>query len=142
MAQATLVEMQVKDGQRLIDRLAREGVAVTAAAWVKESESGDWYLYIATPLVGPDGAKRPAYRRVNTVTREMQKEGFLIDPFGIKVIGPHDPIAKGMVTYRDRHPTTTPRWFRGGRLGELAVEEALLYPPIASPEEPAGVSKG
>ena len=42
MAQATLVDMHIKDAQRLIDRLAEEGVAVTAAAWVKESESGDW----------------------------------------------------------------------------------------------------
>jgi hypothetical protein len=44
MAQATMVEMQIKEGQRLLGRLAQEGVAVTAAAWVKESESGDWYL--------------------------------------------------------------------------------------------------
>src|SRR5437660_12729851 len=76
MAQATLVEMQINEGQRLIDRLAKEGVAVTGAAWVKESENGDWYLYVVTPLVGEDGATKPAYRRVNRVIREMQKEGF------------------------------------------------------------------
>ncbi len=76
MDQGTLVAMQIEDGQRLIDRLVGEGIAVTAACWAKESESGQWFLYIATPLVGEDGAKRPAYRRVNTVIREMQKEGF------------------------------------------------------------------
>ena len=43
MAEATLVDMQLKEGQRLIDRLAQEGVAVTAAGWVKQCESGDWY---------------------------------------------------------------------------------------------------
>ena len=37
MAQASLVEMQLKEGQTLIDRLTHEGIGVTAAAWVKES---------------------------------------------------------------------------------------------------------
>ena len=40
MDQGTLVEMQIEDGQLLIDRLAEDGVAVTAAFWAKESESG------------------------------------------------------------------------------------------------------
>ena len=61
MAQASLVEMQIIEGQTLIDRLTHEGIGVTAAAWVKESESGDWYLYLATPLVGRvDEAHLPA----------------------------------------------------------------------------------
>jgi len=104
MAQATLVEMHIKEGQRLIDRLTKEGVAVTAAAWVKESESGDWYLYLATPLVTVEGGKRPAYHRVNEAIRELQKEGFGMDPFAKKVIGPHDPIAADLVANRDGVP--------------------------------------
>jgi hypothetical protein len=135
MDQAALVEMQIQDGQRLIERLAQEGVAVTAAGWVKESESGLWFLYLATPLVGDDGATRPAYRRVNTLIRAMQKEGFGIDPLEIKVIGPHDPIARDMAAQRDGRLARTPAWFRGSRLGELAVEEAYIYPPTAEPEE-------
>src|ERR1700682_1609875 len=139
MAQATLVEMQINEGQRLIDRLAQEGVAVTAAAWVKESESGDWYLYLATPLVGEGGGKRPAYHRINTVIREMLKEGFGMDPFEKKVIGPHDPIAKDMVANRGGRPGGPPTPFRGSRLGDLALEEAYIYPPPATREEAAGI---
>lgn len=129
MAQATLVEMQIKDGQRLLDQLTKEGVAIPAAGWVKENESGQWYFYIATPLVSKDGGKRPAYRRVNNVVREMQKEGFWIDPFEIKVIGPHDLIAKDMLAHRVSRPTRIPTRFEGARLGELAVDEAYIYPP-------------
>jgi len=121
--------MQIEDGQRLIDRLVGEGIAVTAACWAKESESGQWFLYIATPLVGEDGAKRPAYRRVNTVIREMQKEGFWIDPLDVKLIGHHDPIARDIVEHRGRRLARTPTRFQGSRLGELAVEEAYIYPP-------------
>jgi hypothetical protein len=124
--------MYIKDGQRLIDRLAKEGVAVTAAAWVKESESGDWYLYLATPLVTDDGGKRPVYHRVNEAISELQEEGFGMDPFAKKVIGVHDPIAADMVAHRAGRPGGPPTPFRGSRLGDLAVEEAFIYPRPAT----------
>jgi hypothetical protein len=134
MAQATLVEMQISEGQRLIDRLVQEGIAVTAAAWVRESDSGDWYLYLATPLVTEGGGKRPAYRRVNAVIHELQTEGFGMDPYAKKVIGPHDPIAKDMEANRGSRPGGPPTPFRGSRLGDLAVEEAYIYPRPPTPE--------
>ena len=138
MAQAMLVEMQIKDGQSLIDRLTREGVAVTAASWVNESESGDWYLYLATPLVRKDGATRRAYGRVNAVIREMQKEGLWID-VDKKVIAPDDPIAKDLAANRRSRPAGPPNLFHGSRLGELDIEEAYIYPPPPTPEEVAGI---
>jgi hypothetical protein len=128
MDQGTLVEMQIEHGQRLIERLTKEGVDVKAAAWVKESESGDWYLYLATPLVGEGGGKRSAYHRVNEVIRDMQLEGFGMDPFAKKVIGPNDPIPKDLVAHRNGRPGGPPTPFRGSRLGDLAVEEAYIYP--------------
>jgi hypothetical protein len=139
MAQTALVEMQIKEGQTLIDRLTYEGIAVTAAAWVKESDSGDWYLYLATPLVGEDGATRPAYRRVNAVIRKMEEEGFGMDPFEKKVIGPHDPVARDLAEHREARPAGPPTLFRGNRLGALAVEEAYIYPPPPTPEQQAGI---
>ncbi len=139
MAEATLVDGQLKEGQRLIDRLAREGVPVTAAAWVKESESGDWYLYLATPLVGEGGGKRAAYHRVNEVIRAMQQEGFGMDPFAKKVVGPNDPLARDLVAYRDGRPGGPATPFRGSRLGDLAIEEAYIYPRSPTPEETAGM---
>jgi hypothetical protein len=139
MAQASLVEMQIKEGQTLLERLDHEGIAVTAAGWVKESESGDWYLYLATPLVGEDGATRPAYGRVNAVIRKMEEEGFRMDPFDKKVIGPHDPIAKALATHRQARPGGPPTRFRGSRLGELYVEEAYIYPPLPNPEQQVGI---
>jgi hypothetical protein len=97
MVQATLVDLQLREGQRLLDRLAQEGVPVTVAAWVKESESGDWYLYLATPLVAESAGKRAAYHRVNEVIGQLQEEGFGMDPFAKKVIGPTDLIARDLI---------------------------------------------
>jgi hypothetical protein len=139
MAQAALVEMQIKEGQTLLERLAHEGITVTAAGWVKESDSGDWYLYLATPLVGEDGATRRAYGRVNAVIRKMEEEGFTMDPFDKKVIGPHHPIARDMIAHRQARPGGPPTRFRGSRLGDLYVEEAYIYPPLATPQEQAGI---
>jgi hypothetical protein len=136
MAQATLVDLQIHEGQRLIERLVREGIPVTAAAWVKEAESGDWYLYLATPLVGDDGATLPAYRRVNPIIRELEKEGFGMDFFDKKVIGAHDPMAQDMVVHRRGRPGGPPTPFRGSRLGDVEVEEAYIYPPLVSQKEP------
>ena len=128
MDQGTLVGMQIEDGQRLIDLLTKNGVPVIAAFWAKESESGEWFLYLATPLVGPDGATRPCYRRVNGLIREMQKAPFWIDPLEIKLIGPHDPISKAVTALGDRYQGRSPTRFRGNRLGDLTVDEAYIYP--------------
>src|SRR5258706_9057638 len=124
MAQTALVEMQIREGQTLLERLAHEGITVTAASWVKESDTGDWYLYLATPLVGEDRATRAAYGRVNAVIRKMEEEGFRIDPFGKKLIGPHDPIARDMTAHRKARPGGAPTLFQGSRLGELYIDEA------------------
>jgi hypothetical protein len=128
MDQATLVEMQIQDGRRLTDKLAAEGIPVTAAFWAKEGESGQWYLYLATPLVGEDGATRAAYRRVNAVILQAQEDSCRIDPLEVKVIAPGNPIAKAAAAVRDRQAGIGPTWFRGDRLGGLSVEAAYIYP--------------
>jgi hypothetical protein len=139
MAQAALVESQFNAGQTLINRLPYEKVTVTAAAWVKESDTGDWYLYLATPLVSEGESTRMAYRAVNAAILKMQQEdGFERESLEIKVIGPYNPITRDLVANRGR-PGGPPVPFRGSRLGELYVEEAYIYPPIPNQEEQTGI---
>jgi len=129
MDQGTLVEMQIDQGKRLIDRLAEEGVAVTAAGWLRESESGQWFMYLVTPLVGEDGATKAAYRRILGVIREMPPP-FWIDPLEIKAVGPTDPLARGIVAVsrRGSGPRAHPLRWAGARLGDVNSEGAYLYP--------------
>ena len=47
-----------------------------------------------TPLVSEDGAKKPAFRRVIPVIRRLQEEGFWIDLFEVKVVGPTEPVGE------------------------------------------------
>jgi hypothetical protein len=49
MDQDTLIEKQIDDGAKFVDKLSREGVEVTAAFWLKASDDSQWYFYIASP---------------------------------------------------------------------------------------------
>jgi hypothetical protein len=132
MDQGTLVSMQIEDGQRLLARLVEGGVPVTAAAWVKEEESGMWYLYLATPLVGEDTGTLPAYRRVNAVIRALP-EPLGVGPFEIKVVAPSSPIGKALRDLQRRAHGSSPYYYRGTRLGDLSIEGAYVYPPVPAP---------
>jgi hypothetical protein len=128
MDQSTLVESQIRDGQNLIDRLIENGIVIKAAAWVKESDGGFWYLYLVTPLVGKGGATTPAYRRINAVMR-ASPEPLLADPFQKKVFGPSESVGRALVDFQRRYPGRLPRWYDGTSLGGVAIEAAYVYPP-------------
>ncbi len=129
MDQGTLVEMQIEDGRKLMGRLAEEGIPVTVAFWAKESESGQWFLYLVTPLISEGGVARPAYRRVNAVLTQMPSP-FWIHPLEVKLIGPTDPVARDVLAVHERagRSRVRPVRWEGTRLGELSVEGVYLYP--------------
>jgi hypothetical protein len=128
MDQETLVAELIDDGKRLLERLAAEGVPVTAAFWVKESENGRWYLYIATPLVSEDGDTLEAYRQINAVFRQMP-EPFWIDPFQIRAVSPSSPVGEAVVYWQKRYPGKGPFRYPDYRLGDVNVEGAYIYRP-------------
>src|SRR5438270_334306 len=53
--QGTLVEEQIYDGRRFVERFAADGNPVQAAFWVKTAEEGIWFLYVATEIFDRDG---------------------------------------------------------------------------------------
>jgi hypothetical protein len=64
-----------------------------------------------------------------------------MDFFDKKVIGPHDLMARDMIAHRRGRPGGPPTPFRGSRLGGVDVEEAYIYPPLASQEEAVGFER-
>src|SRR5262245_21135730 len=108
MDQITLVESLIREGQNLMDRLTANGIVIKAAAWVKESDGGFWYLYLVTPLVGKDGGIRLAYRRINAVMR-ASPEPLLSDPFQKKVFGPSELVGRVLMDFQGRYPGRLPR---------------------------------
>jgi hypothetical protein len=132
MGQTALVESDIDDGRKLIERLTEAGVVVTAAGWLKDGESGLWYLYLATPLVEEGGATRKAYRRVHEVMRDIPQP-FWLDPLSVKVIAPDSPVAQAVQELHRRYPGGRPIRVGETVLGGRSVEGAYVYPPLHAP---------
>jgi hypothetical protein len=128
MDQATLVENLIDDGRKLIEQLLQKGEEITAAAWIKTSEDGMWFLYLALPGV-EDEDPRVAYRRIGAVMRQMPQP-FLIDWMEVKVIDATDPMAVAALDYQRRHGAKSVLPYRGDSLGGVSIEGAYIYPPM------------
>jgi len=136
MDKTTLVDEKIEDGKLLLDRLVEAGVVVTAACWTLESNKGRWYLYIATPVVEEQGI-RTASDRIFAAVKHMPHP-FEGGPFQIKAIGPHEPVAKAILDLPRRHPSRSPFRPDASKLGELSIEGAYLYPPVAATVQTGG----
>jgi hypothetical protein len=127
----TLVEDLIDDGGKLVKELLRQGFEVTAAFWLKASEDDQWYFYVVSPVVDTEGLAQ-AYRRLHAVARAMPRP-FGIDPLGIKLIAPANPMAQDILAIHQRAPgpRAYPIRWSGKRLGNVSIDGAYLYPPPA-----------
>jgi hypothetical protein len=124
----TLVENRIADGQKLVEELPQRGFEVTAAFWLKSSEKGKWYFYIASPVVEADGPAR-AYSHLHSLIRAMPQP-FWIDPLEVRLLGANHPIARDVIAIHAGLPG--PRLFPirwgGKQLGGISIDGAYLYP--------------
>ncbi len=128
MGQETLVEEEVDAAADFI-RDFDEYAPVTVALWVQESESGNFYLYVAYDG-GPLASKRDAYgvvlKKINALKNPW------LDPFKVKLIDSTDSIAKAAISIRDSRPATIATNFHGSSLGGLPIEFAKIYPKVSA----------
>jgi hypothetical protein len=122
----TLVDEQIRDGDRLLERLAQEGVRVRAAGWVKPADEDRWSLYVVTPLVdeqGPIGAYREVYR----VLRSL--EDVRVKDYEVKLVGEGHRIASDLLEAQPQLPFRGAQRSRLTSVGGMPVEEVYVYPP-------------
>lgn len=130
----TLVNELVEDGKKIVEQLPRDGFEVTAAFWLKAAEDGEWYFYIASPVAEAERLS-DAYRKLYSIIRRMP-EPHWIDPLEVKLIGSSNPIAKDVLDIHKRFGglNVCPIRWGGKELGNVRVEEALVYPlPATAP---------
>ncbi|MBI1916221.1 MAG: hypothetical protein HYS12_16025 [Planctomycetes bacterium] len=135
MDQIPLVNEQIEDGKRLLERLVQEGVTVSAACWLKESEPSRWEFYIVSSLVGARNDKRPSYRRVRTLIQQMPQP-FWVDFFDVRLERPGSPISKALQERIRSSNGRLPIRLASGSLGGLCgleIDGGYLYPPISAP---------
>jgi hypothetical protein len=133
MDQTTLVDEQIADGKRLLDRFREAGFPVTIAGWIWASERGRWHLYVASPVVEDEGIGA-AYLRIHALVRQMPQP-FSIGPFDVKAIRPKAPLAEAMLDLHRRHPGRSFFPFGGSQFGGVEVEGVYIYPPVALPDQ-------
>src|SRR5712691_113614 len=124
MDTVTLVENQIDDGQRLLDRLAGERFIVRAACWVKPFQEDRWTLYIATPAVDEKGAFE-AYGEVLGVLRSLGTDW--ITSSDVTLVSAKHPIAKDALDILRRFPHNTPIKSPRSLVGRISVEEIYVY---------------
>jgi hypothetical protein len=134
MDQGTLVMYLIDEGRKLIEQLLHKGEAITAAAWIKTSEDGMWFLYLALPGID-DEDPRIAYRRVFDVMEQMPQP-FLIDWMEVKIIDSKNRLAVAAAEYQRRHGEKCVLPYRGDHLGGVSIEGAYIYPPMTPASQP------
>ncbi len=126
MDQSTLVDKQINDGRRFVERFAVDGNPVQAAFWVKTAEEGLWFLYVASEVVDLHGSAW-AYRAVHASLRKLTDVDVVSSE--VKVIGTSNPIAKDVIAIQEKHPGRLATWYGGKKLGSMSVDRVYLYPP-------------
>ena len=121
MDQGPLVREQIAAGEKLIAEFSTYK-PVAAAFWAKESESGNWYLYLASELID-DSTKHADY---GVVLRLIGQQVWL-DPFQVKVISASDPIGRSVLDLVWKSHNLVPARCFSRRFGELSVDEAYIY---------------
>jgi hypothetical protein len=140
MDQTPLVDEQIADGKRLLDRLAEAGFPVTVAAWVRETERWRWYLNIVSP-VDEDQGIGSTYRRIHALLRQMPQP-FPLSTLDIMAVGPHKPLGEALIDLQRRHPGRSYFHFGGSHLGGVEIEAVYLYPPVAVAKQTDGQVSG
>ena len=90
MDQGPLVSEQIEAGARFL-REFQKYAPIQAAFWLKDSEEGAWYLYVASDQITDENFDM-AYLEVARVAGRLQDPWF--DPLRVKVLGTHKPVAK------------------------------------------------
>ena len=130
MDQGPLVSEQIDAGARFLGEFQKYA-PVQAAFWLKESDTGEWYLYVASDQITDDNFD-VAYGEVLRIADAMADPWF--DPFQVKLINVNDPQAMSVLAIQPRHPRRIATRIHGHAINGLPFEEVYIYPsPIPVP---------
>jgi hypothetical protein len=124
MDKATLVDIDITGGERVLQILDRASFKVSVALWLYSSEFEAWRLNIASPLVDTEGPKE-AYIRLLSALRAADPD--LTANLTITLVSPKDPLMRAL-----RRTFGAASNVHGMRLGNnvidgLFVEQAYVY---------------
>lgn len=125
MDKTVLVEKDIQEGKELIEALDKADFQVQAAMWFYFTDSDEWRLLIASPLVEKNGPKK-AYSFIQSVLTHLSP------PTGISLkdistLSPaHHPISLLRVAIRTG-PGISGIRFAGNVVNNILIEDAYIY---------------
>jgi hypothetical protein len=134
MDQELLVDSKIEDGRRLISQLAADGLAVSAAFWVRTAEEGLHHFYIALPQISAEKIGE-AYGRLYTSLSKIPGSELTLSE--IRLVGPDNPLAQAVLEIQRHYPGRVATWMRSERLGREPVDKVYIY-PVPKPKRGAG----
>jgi hypothetical protein len=123
MDQGPLVDDQIDAGAKFLGEF-RKYNPIQSAFWLKESDEGEWSLYVASDQITDDNFD-VKYGDVLRIAGQLGDP--LFDPFQVKLIGADDPLAKAASDMNRRFPGPVATRFHGQVFGGLPVEEVYIY---------------
>src|SRR5437763_16683678 len=122
MEQGPLVSDQTKAGEELIRRL-NKSFPVRAAFWLRDSEGGSWYLFIASDQIdyntldaGYGDVLRLAYELANPY----------LDAFQVKLIPASDPRSQAALELHRQYPGIPATRFLSKDFDKMGLSEVSL----------------
>jgi hypothetical protein len=118
MDKATLVDVDIAAGERVVQILDRAGFKVRVALWLYTSEFEAWRLHIASPL-------KNAYVQLFSALRSSDPD--LADSVTITLVGTRDPFIRAL--RRTFGMTSSVHGLRlgGNVIDGVFVEQAYVY---------------
>lgn len=124
MDQNSLVIEEADAGAEFVDRFDKK-MPVKVAFWLKPSEAGQWYLYIASSQIDDQNLDR-GYRDVLWLAKQTPSQ--YLDPFRIKLIPESDPLAQAALEIHKRFPGRMATRVGAKTFGGMSVDGVFVYP--------------
>lgn len=125
MDKTTLVDENIDEGRRLIEGLDREGFRVDAAMWFYLTDTSEWRLFIASPIVDQEGPKK-AYGFIQSVLGKLSPTS-QISLKDISAISPNHNLIRLLKIAIRTGPGISGIRFTKNVINNTLIEDAYIY---------------
>jgi|SRR5579871_2078876 len=124
MDKATLVNIDIAGGERVLQILDQAGFKVNIALWLYSSEFEAWRLYLASPVVDVNGPKK-AYVQLLSAIRSYDPD--LTSAITITLVSPRHPLMRALKRSFGETASVHGMRLGGNVIGGIFVEQAYVY---------------
>lgn len=124
MDKPALVNSDMEAGERLVRDLDKSGLTVTAALWFYMSDSDEWRLILAMPVVDEKGP-RVAYEQVQAQLKSLSQYELSLQ--NISVVSPGDDLIKLLGAAINTGSDIAHMRFTRNIINGVFIEDAYVY---------------